>query len=385
MKTVRRGDRGPEVASWQRILNSGGKPTVWRSARGLLSVWLDDHPWPIPEDGVFGLLTERATESWQTERGLEADGVVGPLSWRAGGMVSMTPDLPPLLYGTDVSAIQGELDNGVWNALRDLGIRLAIFRAIVGNEQWMDRFAMNQSRAEDFGIVTGRYLFAYPLRHIDPRKQVEDWIRRLEDSGDDFDDGLPLALDQEWPPREEWKKNADGTKTLTYPWRDKWHLSAASIRDWDCAALERGRELTGRDLIFYSFPYHLDCIEASKAPELGRSPLWLANYTHKGRFPTPAQVAAYRVPKPWSEITIVQHDGDGGLTLPNGRDADFNVMTGGEARLRALTGRGAVPEATPAADPIDAHRARLAVAGALVDADVSRYRRERIEAELSAA
>ncbi|OFW72785.1 MAG: hypothetical protein A2Y55_01605 [Actinobacteria bacterium RBG_16_68_12] len=32
-------------------------------------------------DGIFGRNTEAAVKRWQTRMGLEADGVVGPLTW----------------------------------------------------------------------------------------------------------------------------------------------------------------------------------------------------------------------------------------------------------------------------------------------------------------
>lgn len=385
MRTVRRGDRGPDVAAWQRVLAASEKPGTWTNVRGERGTWSESQPWPLAEDGIFGALTERATEAWQATRGLEADGVVGPRTWQAAGVVSLITEPEPLIRGSDLSAIQGILDAQVWSALRDLGIRFAIHRAIVGNESWSDKaFRENDRRAEEFGIVGGRYLFGFPLRHIDPRVQVDEWIARLERAGDDLGT-LPLALDLEWPPREEWK-TIDGARVLTFPWRDKWKIDGSFVRAWGVAAVDQLRKRTGRWPIFYSFRYFLQCIEAGLAPELAACPLWLADYTHKGRFPSAAEVARLRVPGPWSEIAIVQHDGDGGLMLPNGRDADFNVMTGGEARLRALCGgKEAALAAASTLPPIDLARARLAAAGELVDAAVAAYRRDRINEALAAA
>ena len=60
---LRQGDRGPEVRYLQEILTNAGFPTA--------------------TDGVFGAATEAAVKAFQRDNGLEADGVVGPLTWKA--------------------------------------------------------------------------------------------------------------------------------------------------------------------------------------------------------------------------------------------------------------------------------------------------------------
>lgn len=59
MKTIKKNDIGKAVAIWQLIV--------------------DAYP-----DGEFKDETEKATKIFQENEGLEADGVVGPLSWYAG-------------------------------------------------------------------------------------------------------------------------------------------------------------------------------------------------------------------------------------------------------------------------------------------------------------
>lgn len=63
---LRRGDSGESVKGLQRLLLEHGHD-------------------PGPVDGVFGPRTEAAVRSFQAEKGLEPDGVVGPLTWRALG------------------------------------------------------------------------------------------------------------------------------------------------------------------------------------------------------------------------------------------------------------------------------------------------------------
>src|SRR5258708_2236882 len=195
------------------------------------------------------------------------------------------------------------MPDAIWAKMRDLGIRFAIMRTVVGNESAVDgRAAQNMGRARAQGIVTGVYFFAFPLPHIDPRKQVDEWMKRMAVAGFGFGDLVP-AMDIEWPPRET--KLKDGSIEQTWL---KLGCSASQIRDWVVAALERCTELTGQPWLRYSYRYWLSCIEAEKASELGDGPLWLADYFAAGRWPTAAEVAKLTVPKPWTQIALVQHD-----------------------------------------------------------------------------
>ncbi len=61
-QSIRRGDRGPDVVKWQRLLTDKGFDT-----RGV--------------DGIFGPGTEQATRNFQAANGLLADGVVSSITW----------------------------------------------------------------------------------------------------------------------------------------------------------------------------------------------------------------------------------------------------------------------------------------------------------------
>lgn len=74
----------------------------------------------------------------------------------------------------------------------------------------------------------------------------------------------------------------------------------------------------------YGFPQGADVSWAAKYA------LWMAWYV-KG---WPKDGDAPKIPAPWSEWLFWQFDGDGGLKLPNGIDADFCVFNGGEDELR---------------------------------------------------
>lgn len=377
--TIRRGSTGEDVKAWQAVLLAAGKPGGWRSARGIDRSW--PWPWPISADGLFGERTEAATEAWQHARGLEADGVVGPRTWAAAGSPPVTPEesQAPLLRGTDISAIQGKLAPSTWMALRDLGIRFAIMRSVVGNEQWVDGAYMHNLRlCEEFGIAGGLYLFAFPLRHIDPVKQADDWFRKVERFGAKAGE-MPLALDLEWPPREERAK--DGT--IVYPWRDKWKIDGPFIRSWGLRCAERLEALSGAPPLLYTYRYFWDCLDGKSVQDFANFPLWLADYGFGGRWPAPAEVAKKKAPGPWSEIAIMQHDGNGGLKLPTGMDADFNIMTGGESRLAALLARPHDTLATPAEG--EAAEVAATLETTIQDSNIAAYRAERFREEPTVA
>ncbi len=104
MKPIRKGSKGAEVETWQRVLAGSPKPMSWTNAEGKLRTWSSDWRWPLEIDGDFGVRTEAATEAWQAARGLVADGIVGPKTWDAAGV--LTDATPPLEVDlSDIGAI----------------------------------------------------------------------------------------------------------------------------------------------------------------------------------------------------------------------------------------------------------------------------------------
>jgi GH25 family lysozyme M1 (1,4-beta-N-acetylmuramidase) len=279
----------------------------------------------------------------------------------------------------DVSAIQGAPP---WDAVRTMGIRGAMLRCAIGNETYRDaRFADNVARARDAGLVVGPYFFLYPLPHLDPVQQADYHATLAEYApgrmlGAEVGD-LPPAADLEWPPREQREK--DGS--ISFPWR-KWGCSADQIRDWGLRYLERQQQLFGCAPLVYSYRYFLTCIESWRSSELAKYPLWLADYFAAGRWPTDEELARLKVPSPWTQITMVQHDGNGGIKLPNGVDADFNAMHGSEEDLLALVG---LPRATAAAPEVDVAAAHAGAMRIVLDEQINEYRRARLEKAIDEA
>jgi hypothetical protein len=354
MNTIRKGSVGESVASWQGVIG-------------------------VKQDGIFGNQTEAETKAWQLRKGLQPDGVVGLLSWRAAGMILAPSDPVPLIRGIDACPFQGEITEATWKLLGDQGVRFVIFRMLVGNESWSDiaYVKKNVARARAIGIACGAYLFPYPLPKLDYKAQVERFVKLLDGLGMEIGD-IPPSYDMEWPPKA--KRNKDGSLEDTW---GKHGCSASQLRDWNLSAIEYGEKLTGVSWIVYSYRYWLASIEAHKSPEFGERKLWLADYKYGGIIPTSEQVAKLKPPAPWSKITILQHDGDGGLKLPSGADADFNVMLGGEDTLKDLTGQSATPIALGDRDISSLGLASIVDASDLVtESELASYRKERVDSEV---
>ncbi len=310
--TLRPGSTGTDVVLWQRILN-------------------------VSPDGDFGPITAAATRTWQSARGLTPDAVVGPKTWtraEAEGLIPVIPTSSPLIRGIDVSVIQGAVP---WPAVAREGVRFAIMRCAVGNDKGRDsRFALNVQQAKDVGVIPGAYCFTYPLPHLDPRVQAQEHVRKIDFLGKYAGELLPAA-DLEWPPPEK-----VGTTPVVREseWK-RWGCTKEQIADWCLLYLEETHKLTGLHWLRYSYRHWMDRVEFRKYPDFAKGPLWLADYITAAkvpaRDPTAEEVAKRTVPLPWRGITLVQFDGNRGLRLPNGVDADFNVLVGGEEALARLS------------------------------------------------
>lgn len=88
-ETVRLGGTDPESLHWPNEAPAVVvMPMLRRGSphRDAVERWqsiLRDTYSDVRVDGIFGPKTEAATRSWQLANGLKADGIVGPLTWRA--------------------------------------------------------------------------------------------------------------------------------------------------------------------------------------------------------------------------------------------------------------------------------------------------------------
>ena len=262
------------------------------------------------------------------------------------------------IRGVDVSAIQGMVP---WKEVSDAGISFAYLRCAIGNEPKVDtKFALNAHAAKEAGLLVGPYFFCFPLPHLSPEEQARHHYRLAhvgdhalgENSGE-----LPPACDLEWPAPEDW---------------EKWKCTGAEIADWGIQYLSELYRLFQRKPVVYTYPWFWK--KLSEATEKGLEryaefSLWLASY----RTGNVTREQAPKPPFPWDpeQMKLWQHDGNGGLKLPNGVDADFNVFCGTPFEFEHFVD-GASIDTTLAKD----EQARI-----LVDEDVAAYRRDRDNAE----
>lgn len=210
--------------------------------------------------------------------------------------------------GLDVSSIQGKVP---WKRLKALGYEFGFAKCCQGNDGKDPMFESNLTAMKDAGILPAPYHFLYPLPHLDPVKQAEGFWAASQ-CGSNVGE-LPPMLDVEWPAPEEWSK---------------WSCTASQIAIFTKACLERMVELYGVHPIVYVYPYFVAQLEAQGADLsfLASYPLCIAEYSKAGS--EVLQDAQPKIPAAWKTWTFWQHDGNGGLRLPNGVDSDFMVFNG---------------------------------------------------------
>ena len=127
-RTIRRGDRGAAVRRAQNRLNMRGYN-------------------PGPLDGLFGNKTHRAVKQYQSDRGLDADGIVGPKTWarldpptiQSGASGEAVRLLQRLLhdFGYDPGAVDGDFGPNTERAVKRFQDDFLLSSdGVVGPETW---------------------------------------------------------------------------------------------------------------------------------------------------------------------------------------------------------------------------------------------------------
>ncbi len=224
----------------------------------------------------------------------------------------------PVIRGIDASSIQGLLDVPSLSEFR-----FAILKCQQGNDGKDPLFEKNRAALKAAGIFVGSYHFCYPLPHLDPKVQAAGFFA-ASDCGTNLGE-LPVFLDFEWPAPQEWAK---------------WGCTAVQIALWTKACLEEMTGLFGHRPIVYTYPWFVTALLQGGADLSFMSSynLWMADYRFAGKEIVDGMSPV--IPGPWKARGWLfwQHDGNGGLKLPNGVDADFNVFNGSEEDLRKLAG-----------------------------------------------
>jgi GH25 family lysozyme M1 (1,4-beta-N-acetylmuramidase) len=228
-----------------------------------------------------------------------------------------------VIRGLDASAVQGALP---FDKL-DPALRFVILKAQEGNASLDPCFERNMRAGLAAGLRVFAYCFAYPIQNRGPMtsgyvygRAPKEQARLCVDCVHAFPEmrGRPIFLDLEWPAPERWAT---------------WGLTAESISKWCDTFCAEVALLSGTPPIIYTYPWWWQCLSAADVSWAARYGLWLAAYVKDW----PEETDRPRVPRPWDTWLFWQFDGDGGLKLPTGVDADFCVFNGTEDELQALT------------------------------------------------
>jgi GH25 family lysozyme M1 (1,4-beta-N-acetylmuramidase) len=217
-----------------------------------------------------------------------------------------------MLRGLDASACQDLLPY----ASLEADMRFVILKAQQGNDGFDPFFIRNVQGAIRRGLEPFAYCFAYPLPHLDPKAQAQLFVQRVGLAWPELAK-RPLFLDYEWPMPTQWKR---------------WGCTAKQISEWCAANAEEVERYSGRTPVIYTYPDWWANVSKADVSWASLYPLWLASY----RSGWPKDGDGPKLPKPWAGWLFWQFDGNGGLRLPNGVDADFCVFNGDEAALQTF-------------------------------------------------
>lgn len=230
-----------------------------------------------------------------------------------------SPAQPPFgsIVGVDAAVWQGALPV---DACIEKGISYFICKAVHGasikpNPAFEANWELLEEKRVPGQVVRGFYGWLTPFSK--PEDQIRRWCEEVLVRGyDNFD--LPPMIDFED------KGFASSGPTVALHWIER---AIASVR-----------EEFGRNPWIYTGSWFWQTYLANLDSELCAScPLAYAQYPRVWKGQPQDYVNAIRklppharVPRPWADRSIEPHDwqfdGDRGLYLPNGRDADFNLL-----------------------------------------------------------
>jgi GH25 family lysozyme M1 (1,4-beta-N-acetylmuramidase) len=224
-----------------------------------------------------------------------------------------------MLRGLDVSVVQGIVP---FHKLTDLSFCYA--KSVEGNDGLDPYFFANVKAGQAAGKLMGAYYFLFPLRHIDPRKQVRLFWDQSRGFGSNVGE-LPPMLDFEWPAPEQWRK---------------WNVDAVFMCQYAKAVCEEMTANWGCKPTIYIYPYFLDCLirDGGDTSWMSEYDLTIADYSHAGSWPKDDWKPRIKQHWPWKDWRFCQIDGNGGMRLPNGVDSDFMIFNGDMKALREIAG-----------------------------------------------
>jgi GH25 family lysozyme M1 (1,4-beta-N-acetylmuramidase) len=228
-----------------------------------------------------------------------------------------------MIIGLDYASVDGDAAPN-WDRAKDAGARFAVIRG--SYETWVDpTLKRDWQTVAGAGLKRSAYLFpVMTAGHAEPAAQVKAFADAVAAIGGLDRDGLPPALDIEFP----------GGIAKTGRTRDE-------LMTWIRAAVAALKETFRVWPMIYTSgrvwnDTDTDCLGNPQAPDLVDCPLWLAHYSWKAKIPLQRDAGqAPRVPTPWADADnwwFHQYQGDA-LPFPGFTStvdvSRFNVMSPG--------------------------------------------------------
>jgi N-acetylmuramoyl-L-alanine amidase len=233
---IRVGDTGAAVRDLQRRLIRWALQAT--GAGGL--------PPPVDEllsDGVFGPVTTAAVRHFQRERGLAADGIVGPESWRAlveagyalGDRLLWHSRI--MMRGDDVRELQTRLNQLGFDAGAEDGIFGPLAHAVV--EELQRNIGLEVDGVAGPGTIAAlrRLHRDHHSGGIGVRAREREWLRRLSARGLS---GARVLVDPSHGPDDPGHRGPGGANESEVAWQIATLLSARLSAQGAHATLARG-------------------------------------------------------------------------------------------------------------------------------------------------
>lgn len=244
-----------------------------------------------------------------------------------------------LIKGLDLSVCNKNLP---WPVVKAEGYRFAVIRCAEGNNvvgpgtpperRYRDgMFDTHLAGARSVGVIPFAYFVPFPLHHINPITHARIFFDSCDGLGSKPGEGPPM-VDFEWPTPENW---------------GKWGCDKSQLKTFALAFLPEVERLwseaAGEVIVpmLYEYPWFNHELDDDADLDFARYPLVLADYRAAGRIPDASEWPAAL--KPWTEVTMWQSDGTGGLGI-GPLDVDVDFMRDEDALFRLAR----IPLAMPA-------------------------------------
>ncbi|MCS3689394.1 lysozyme [Bradyrhizobium elkanii] len=224
-----------------------------------------------------------------------------------------------------------------WQQLKARKVAFVYAKASQGAQYFDPRFGDYWRGLGDARIKRGAYHF---LSSDDsPEAQAENFLKIIENAGASYNTDLPPVLDIEWDYRRKNGKLIPGPDGKA-PF-DFWSVVApAEIERRIAVWMDLVEKKTGRVPVIYTNAswWRQTLKDEGRIEGFKRFPLWIADYSVRGRGTEQPRTPASR---PWSVWQFSETGGVGNVGIPGAKpvSADVNILLGADPALLRSLGR----------------------------------------------